>query len=64
MKTLEDLLRERLEGIELTQCDLANRDQRHLDLGTDERAYWHHGYASALKDAIRILQSTSRQTAN
>ena len=57
MQNLEDLLRERLNGIEQSS-DLASRDQRHLDVGTDERAYWHHGYASALKDALRMIQST------
>jgi hypothetical protein len=58
MQNLEELLQERLDGIEQGQYDLASRDQRHLDAGTDERAYWHHGYASALKDALRILQGT------
>jgi len=58
MQSLEDLLRERLDGIERSDCTQAMRDQRHLDAGTDERAYWHHGYASALKDALRIIQST------
>jgi hypothetical protein len=30
--------------------------QRHLDAGTPERAYWHAGYASALKDILRTLR--------
>ena len=25
-------------------------EQKHLDAGTAERAYWHHGYLSALQD--------------
>ena len=58
MQSLEGVLRERLEGIEPTG-DKASQDQRHLVQGTDERAYWHHGYASALKDMLRILQSAS-----
>jgi hypothetical protein len=57
MSNLEVLLQERLDGIERSS-DLPSRDQRHLDAGSDERAYWHHGYASALKDALRMIQST------
>jgi hypothetical protein len=30
-------------------------DQRHLDSDTPERAYWHHGYQSALTDVINLL---------
>jgi hypothetical protein len=30
-------------------------DQRHLDADSPERAYWHHGYQSALTDVIRML---------
>ncbi len=63
MKTFEDLLRERLDGIEQSDWALAANDQLHLDAGTDERAYWHHGYASALKDALRLIQGT-HETAN
>ena len=39
MSSLEELLRERLNGIEQSS-DVASRDQRHLDASTDERAYW------------------------
>jgi hypothetical protein len=30
-------------------------DQKHLDAQTPERAYWHHGYQSALADIIQLL---------
>lgn len=30
-------------------------EQRHLDAGTRERAYWHHGYLMALRDVIARL---------
>lgn len=30
-------------------------DQRHLDAHTPERAYWHHGYQSALSDVLAML---------
>ena len=29
--------------------------QVHLDAGTPERAYWHYGYAIALKDVLALL---------
>ncbi len=30
------------------------RQQRHLDEGTVERAYWHYGYMVALRDVLRL----------
>ena len=30
-------------------------EQKHLNEGTAERAYWHYGYMVALSDALRIL---------
>ncbi|HTZ34566.1 MAG TPA: hypothetical protein VMB84_00995 [Stellaceae bacterium] len=32
-------------------------EQRHLDEGTQERAYWHYGYLMALRD----MQSSIRK---
>jgi hypothetical protein len=29
-------------------------EQRHLDPGTIERAYWHHGYLAALRDVLAL----------
>ncbi len=37
------------------QAPYAQFDQRHLDSGTPEQAYWHLGYAAALKDVISLL---------
>lgn len=34
-----------------------SREQRHLDEGTRERAYWHYGYLSALRDILALLSS-------
>lgn len=31
-------------------------DQKHLDANTPERAYWHLGYAAALKDIERMFE--------
>lgn len=30
-------------------------EQIHLDVDTEERAYWHYGYLSALRDIQRII---------
>ncbi len=35
-------------------------EQAHLDEGTRERAYWHHGYLVALEDVRRFLARRSR----
>jgi hypothetical protein len=32
------------------------REQKHLDEGSVERAYWHYGYLCALKDVIALIQ--------
>lgn len=33
------------------------KEQRHLDEGTAERAYWHYGYLCALRDALTSVSS-------
>jgi hypothetical protein len=33
-------------------------EQKHLDNGTAERAYWHHGYLSALQDVLKFISSS------
>ena len=37
-------------------------DQRHLDANTPERAYWHHGYQSALSDVLRMLSRSDEKS--
>lgn len=32
-----------------------SHDQKHLDDGTLEQAYWHLGYCTALRDAIKAI---------
>ena len=32
-------------------------DQKHLEVASSERAYWHHGYQAALDDIIEMLNS-------
>lgn len=62
MQNLECVLQERLDGLERDGDRRVGQEQRHLDQDTDERLYWHHGYASALKDILRILQSARERT--
>ena len=38
------------------QAPYALADQRHTVPNTPERAYWHYGYAVALKDVLRLLE--------
>jgi hypothetical protein len=33
------------------------KEQKHLDKGTAERAYWNFGYLSALQDLLRLMSS-------
>jgi len=58
--TLEMVLEDRLSRLSAENKGNACEQQKHLDTGTPEREYWHHGYASALKDVLRILQSTTQ----
>lgn len=35
----------------------AQTDQKHLDANTPERAYWHYGYMTALRDVTRMARN-------
>ena len=37
-------------------------DQKHLELASPERAYWHHGYQAALDDVIDLLNPVMRKS--
>ena len=39
-----------------------SHDQKHLDADTEARAYWHYGYAIALGDVLKFLQSAKAPT--
>ena len=58
MDTFVNILRKRRIGIldwinnSNTMCQ---SEQKHLDNGTPEQAYWNHGYASAIKDMLNML---------
>jgi len=38
-------------------------EQKHLDEGTQERAYWHYGYMVALRDVLRFLTDSESSSA-
>lgn len=35
-------------------------EQKQLNEGTQERAYWHYGYMVALRDVLRFLTNTDK----
>ena len=41
-----------------SEADYATADQGHLVESSTERAYWHHGYQSALDDIVRHLTAS------
>lgn len=53
-----DDIREWLED----EAPHATFDQKHLDTGSPERAYWHHGYQAALADIIELLSSVRQRS--
>lgn len=56
--TPEQTLDERFNGIMDWLRENApeiSDEQKHLDSGTAERAYWHYGYAAALQDIKNCL---------
>lgn len=53
------LLAERRDNIRewlLQQGEHTDLEQRHLDSGSPEQAYWHHGYQAALDDMLKLLK--------
>lgn len=55
---LERRQRDLLEWL-ADNAPLCQSEQRHLDGGTDEQAYWHFGYLIAIKDMLALLGSAS-----
>jgi hypothetical protein len=53
---------ERLEGMKkfVAENRESLREQKHLDEGSPERAYWHAGYASALTDILNLVSGTRK----
>lgn len=60
--SVDEVLKSRLDGImkwlEENQSE-CRTEQRHLDEGTQERAYWHYGYAVAIRDVLALLGDAS-----
>lgn len=53
-----DFLSERIDDLGeflLESAPYTCGEQKHLDAGTPERGYWHHGYRSALVDVLHML---------
>jgi hypothetical protein len=57
LQTRRDDIREWLDE----QAPFAAEQQKHLDAGSPEQAYWHHGYQAALDDVIDTLTSADLQ---
>ena len=57
LKNRADELRSWLDA-NVPEC---REEQRHLNEGTAERAYWHYGYLSALQDVLRLVFPESDQ---
>jgi hypothetical protein len=53
-----DGIREWLED----EAPHAASDQKHLEIASPERAYWHHGYQAALNDIIDLLNPVTRKS--
>lgn len=57
-----DIIEGRASGIGswLSESGVIDSDgHRHLDAGTPEQWYWHHGYQEALKDVLALLGNAS-----
>jgi hypothetical protein len=55
---LSELIHSRIEELKdwlASHAPDTATEQRHLDAETSERAYWHHGYVSALQDVLKLL---------
>ncbi|KAB2943228.1 MAG: hypothetical protein K8F92_10815 [Hyphomicrobium sp.] len=47
--------RDRIREWLTRQAEHTDSEQKHLDSGTPEQAYWHHGYQAALDDMLKLL---------
>ena len=55
---LESRRKELAEWMEIN-APSCKAEQKHLDDGTEGRAYWHFGYLMAIKDVLALLGGTS-----
>lgn len=58
------LVRERIAGLTafLAEDAVLLGEQRHLNAGSPERIYWHHGYLMALRDVHALAVKANHQT--
>ena len=66
-KPVFSALEHRIHGVAVWLDDAApyaQFDQRHLDTGTPEQAYWHLGYVAALRDALQLLRDAEENTSD
>lgn len=54
-KTIDDRIATLMEWLR-KNAPLCEEEQRQLDEGTAERAYWHYGYLTALRDVQSALR--------
>lgn len=57
MREASEAIDDRIDGLAKWLAENAPEcsDQAHLDEGTRERAYWHYGYLTALRDLRELL---------
>jgi hypothetical protein len=63
LRDVEESLKSRINGIDAWLSEVGNfckTEQKHCEEGTVERAYWHHGYMMALRDALDLLKRNSK----
>jgi hypothetical protein len=54
IERIEDRVKDLTEWV-TQNASICIAEQKHLDEGSQERAYWHYGYLVALKDALSLL---------
>lgn len=60
-KAIDDRARQLSQWLE-DDSPYVQFDQRHLDDGTPEQAYWHFGYMEALRDVLALLSDSDGDT--
>lgn len=59
IEKIESRIRDLTRWLELTAPE-CSREQKHLNEGSHERAYWHYGYMVALRDTLALLTGERR----
>lgn len=67
LKALRERVESRASGIAKWLDDEAAEvfvEQRHVEDGSEERAYWHYGYMVACRDILALLAALDGDTPN